>query len=41
MRKKRINLTRFHYSRLMVRNNRVMQNWKRKLLKNWVNIEFD
>jgi hypothetical protein len=39
--KVRRNLTRYHCSRLTVRNNRVFQNWKRKVLKNWINEEFD
>jgi hypothetical protein len=39
--KVRRNLTRFRYQPLTVRNNRIFQNYKRKLLKKWVNNEFD
>ena len=39
--KVRRNLTRYHQSQLTVRNNRVSQNYKRKLLKIWINNEFD
>ena len=39
--KVRRNLTRYHYSSLTVRNNRIWQRWKRKLLKIWINNEFD
>lgn len=39
--KVRRNLTRYHNSSLTVRNNRVSQNYKRKLLKIWINNEFD
>ena len=35
------NLTRFKYSLSTVRNNRQVQNQKRKLLKIWINNEFD
>lgn len=37
----RRNLTRYHHSSLTVRNNRIFQNWKRKIIKNWINPEFD
>jgi hypothetical protein len=39
--KKRRNLTRFRNQPLTVRNNRVFQYWKRKVLKKWINNEFD
>ena len=39
--KVRRNLTRYHFSSLTVRNNRIWQNYKRKLLKIWINNEFD
>jgi len=35
------NLTRFKYGRSTVRNFRQVQNYKRKLLKIWINNEFD
>ena len=39
--KKRRNLTRFREQPLTVRNLRVAKYWKRKLLKIWINNEFD
>ena len=39
--KVRRNLTRFHNTPLIVRNNRIFQKCKRKILKNWINNEFD
>ena len=39
--KVRRNLTRYHHNSLTVRNNRIWQRWKRKLLKIWINNEFD
>lgn len=39
--KVRRNLTRYHFSSLTVRNNRIFQNYKRKLKRNWINNEFD
>ena len=41
MKRRRINLTRYHYQPLTVRNNRIFQYWKRKVLKKWINNEFD
>lgn len=41
MKRRRINLTRYRHQRLTVRNNRVFQYWKRKILKKWINNEFD
>jgi hypothetical protein len=41
MKRRRINLTRYRHQSLTVRNNRVFQYWKRKVLKNWINNEFD
>lgn len=41
MKRRRINLTRYHHQPLTVRNNRVFQYWKRKILKKWINNEFD
>lgn len=39
--KTRRNLTRYHYSRLMVRNLRIAKNYRKKLLKIYINNEFD
>jgi hypothetical protein len=39
--KKRRNLTRFRHQPLMVRNLRIEKYWKRKLIKIWINNEFD
>jgi predicted transcriptional regulator len=35
------NLTRYHCTPLTVRNNRIWQNYKRKIKRNWINNEFD
>jgi hypothetical protein len=37
----RRNLTQYHNTPLTVRNNRVFQNYKKKLFKIWINNEFD
>jgi len=39
--KVRRNLTRYHFSSLTVRNNRIWQNYKRKIFRNCINNEFD
>ena len=35
------NLTRYRDTPLTVRNLRIAKYWKRKLVKNWINNEFD
>jgi len=41
MKRQRINLTRYKWSRSMCRNMRQVKKWKRKVLKKWINPEFD
>jgi hypothetical protein len=41
MKRRRINLTRYNHYPISVRNHRVFQYWKRKVLKKWINNEFD
>jgi hypothetical protein len=41
MKRRRINLTRYYHYPISVRNHRVFQYWKRKILKKCKNFEFD